>query len=225
MVQLSVVFPVIALIALLSFRSKKLAAIFNGDIKILVLSFLLFPLGYLLVNFESRYIWYMVPLGMVIGGLLLQHYSSVMVDLRFHFLFIITFLNIPVWGMKKMYHIGEDAYKIANELKRRNIHGSFAAYAEPGLGIQRLERIAYFSGNPLYILRKQNSSVEDLLKAMRRYSVNYWLIYDDSSYSFERKSSQIFDQNQNKFPDNYFEVKDVAGGIKVYTINPYPKLN
>jgi len=220
MLELSVFFPVVAVIALFSLKAKKLAAIFNDDKRILILSFLLFPIGYLLVNFESRYIWYMMPLGMVIGGLIIQQYTSVLSDLRFQFLFILTFLIFPSWEFYKMYNVGIDAWKIAQELKQRQIQGSFVAYAEPGSGIQRLERIAYFSGNSLYIITKKEFPEPQLLNQIRLYHINNKLVYDESSYSADLKRSQMLDEQQNSIPAIYFELKDVNGGIKVYHITP-----
>lgn len=177
MLEISVFFPVISVIALLSLRSKKIAALFTGDIKVVILSFLLFPLGYILVNFESRYIWYMLPLGMVIGGVIIQN--------KWKSIFLViasaTFLIYPIYGLMKMYGVGRNEYMLAKDLKRLEIHGSFTCITNSRVELQQYQRLAYFSGNQFYSVPDQNVSYKDIIEDMRRFNVNYIFYLGESS--------------------------------------------
>jgi len=183
----------------------------SKDLKVLMLSFLLFTLGYLLVNFESRYIWYMLPPGMVIGGLTLQNMKSAKWKNILRLVFPVTFLIYPAWEMINMYNKGADEHKIAQQLKQLNIHGTFTSNAQPGPGIQRIERLAYFSGYQLYSLSKQGASRQDILKEMRRYHVNYYFILQPSD------EKNLVDGQGQAFP----EISNGAiAGFKIFLVNP-----
>ena len=185
MVQLSVFFPVVAVVALLSLWQKKLATLFSGDIRIVIVSFLLFPLGYLLVNFEARYIWYMVPVGMVIGCLILQNINTwkwkkngLMIAVS------VSFLIYPVWGMVKMYDVGSFEYYTSENLKRNYGHFTFTDFSSNHEDIQRSIRMAYFSNCQFYFCIPNASAIDStLLKEMEHYNVNYYLLCDYSSYN------------------------------------------
>ncbi len=175
MLEISVFFPVVAVIALLSLRAKKLAAICSGDKNIVVLSFLLFPIGYLLVNFESRYIWYMVPLGMVIGGKFLQNFNSKKWWNSLMVAVSLTFLVYPVWGMFKMYDVGKQEYSNALELKRMKIKGSLANLSPAGVDKQCIVRLAYFAGCSYYDIPDNNVDLMEFIKELKKYKVNYYV--------------------------------------------------
>ena len=181
------------------------------DIQVLMLSFLLFTLGYVLVNFESRYLWYMLPPGMVIGALVLQNMNSAKWKNTLYLVFPVTFLFYPAWKMISMYDEGAIEYNIAQQLKENGIYGAFASNARPGADIQRIERIAYFSGDQLYSLTKQNASQPDLLKEMRRYHINYYFLLQPSD------EASFVDEHGLALPD---VTKGAVAGLKVFLVNP-----
>lgn len=189
MLEISVFFPVVSIIALLSLRSKKIAAHFTGDIKLVILSFLLFPLGYMLVNFESRYIWYMLPLGMVIGGVIIQNkWKSI-----FFVIASATFLIYPAYGLMKMYGVGWNEYMLAKDLKRLEIHGSFTCITNSRVELQQYQRLAYFSDNQFYGVPGQNVSYKDIIEDMQRFNVNYIFYLGESSID------QVFQKDSLSF--------------------------
>ena len=174
MLEICLFFPVVSVVALFSLSSKKLAAIFNDDKRILVLSFLLFPVGYLLINFESRYIWYTVPLGMVIGSSLLNSIGENGFKRLLPVIFSIGFLIYPAWRMMLMYNVGQIEYRTALQLKNQGVKGLFTAYPLRGSIAQQMERIAYFSGMQYYSIPPPDScSLKDVIFEMDRYRVNY----------------------------------------------------
>ena len=184
---LSVFFPVVVIATVFSFFSKKVSDIFTGNVKVLAVSFLLFPAGYMLINFESRYLWYMLPLGMMIGGLL---FAKQLKNMIVAVLLSVTFLLMPVVSIVAMYDEGADDQKIALQLKQLMINGSFTANISRGVGEQRIERVAYFSGNPFYSINRFRIIAGDeivrrrfedklILQEMRRYHVKYFMVFED----------------------------------------------
>jgi len=210
MLQLSIVFPLIAIAAWLSFRSGKWSALFVGDMKIVILSFLLFPLGYLLVNFESRYIWYMLPLGMVMVALWLQNNSGKSRQRLLLILVLISFLVYPVWQMRNMYDEGSNEHIVTEQLREMNIQGSFASITKAGPEVQRTERLAYFSGNQFYSVGTKNVSEKNLLKEMSRYHVKYYFTFDTSH------SGNFVDEGERPLP---VIIKGSIEGLKVFQFN------
>ena len=122
--------------------------------------------------------------------------------------FALSFLIVPTWGMMKMYGEGEQENAIALQLKQLNIHGSFTAITKPGAESQRMERLAYFSGNQLYSIPKQEISVKEVLPDMRRYHVKYLFTTD---------TSMLLDEQGKPFPEL---TRGRITGLKVFAVNP-----
>ena len=205
-VQLSILFPAIAFIALLSLRSKLCPL----NQKVLITSCLLFPLGYVLINFESRYLWYIVPPAMVVAGIFLENLKPARWRVALYILFSLTFLFYPAYCMIEMYDEGLREYKIAAQLYKENIRGSFTAIASTGIEAQRMARLAYFSGNPLYNIPSQNIISERLVQDMKRCHVHYF-------YSF-----RLADKDNNAaLQENFIEVaKGRITGIRIFIVKP-----
>ncbi len=195
--ELSVFFPVIGILALFSLRYKKWQAVFSGDIKIVVYSFLLFPLGYVLINFESRYLWYMLPLGLVMGGVFLQQ-----MEMPFKKLVMVllagSLVVFPVWGLIKMYDVGNDEFKLAQELKQIGVQGKFSSNAAAGWDSQQMERIAYFTGMHYYTIPMRERGW-NYLEELRKYKVDYFFEID-----YRPPCTIIYhDENDHSFPSIY----------------------
>ena len=222
MLQLSVFVPLIALAALFSFRNQKLRSLFDGQLKIIACSFLLFPVGYLLVNFESRYLWYMLPLGMVMMGVLLKAIKNAITTWFQNLIYLLLSLSFtiyPVWQLSKMYDVGRNDHEIAQELKNLGIHGSFTSTCKPGGEMQSIIRIAYFSGNAYYLIPYPGIPHDSLLYEMKRYQVNYFITYDGSSYAPELKDEVFLNENGIRVTGIYITTSQHRGGIKIYKVN------
>lgn len=166
----------------------KRSAVLDKNLRIVMLSMLLFPLGYVLVNFESRYLWYMVPLVMVVGGLYLQQVKNSALKNLGPLLFAVSFLIYPTWGMMKMYDEGKNEFRNAALLKKNGMTGNtFTSNAKPGLQTQRMVRLAYFSGLQYYAAPKPVPANE-LMNELRRFSINYYFVFDKDTISDENGS-------------------------------------
>lgn len=220
MFRLSFVLPLFALYAvryfvrLLAGQEDKDAG-FPRSTFIVVLSALLFPTGYFLVNFEPRYIWYVFILLIVIAALFIQVVKNERVRNAAAILLSLSIVIEPLWGLRKMYDEGKADLIIAQQLKQLNIKGSFTAVAYPAHEAQRLERISYFSGIQLYSIPKQ-APEHEILKDMRRYHVNYY--FDHRPYGAKNGSGIVVnrDEQGNVFPEL---TNGAIPGLRVYQVN------
>lgn len=181
----------------------------------LCLSFLLFPLGYLLINFESRYLWYLLPLAMILGALLLEKLilkwqPGKKTAWALWICFSLSFLVQPVWGLKTMYRTGELEYQQATQLKAAGVQGSFTSNIPSGPQSQDLLRLAYFSGNPYYTL-PFSVSRQELLQEMRRYGVRYYFHFHAAGWD----DFQLLDEKGQPFEE---VAPGLVTGIKIFLI-------
>ncbi len=141
------------------------------------LSLLLFPLAYFLINFESRYLWYMVP-GILILGLRAIDSLGRWLPNRWWkegltAMFLLSFLVHPLWDMHRLFEVGKSDYEIAQLLKRKGIQGKFT-HMEPRENVPSLARVAYFSGNPMYLIQPPTPSWDRLMTAMESEQIFYF---------------------------------------------------
>ncbi len=215
--EISVFFIPCWIFALAVVVSKKIRNYFPVKLFIPALSFLLFPIGLVFINSESRYIWYMLPLSMIFGALLLQQFllfsDKRLLNNIVIFIFCFSYLLTPILNMKAMFKEGTEEYKIANSLRELNISGSFTSNAEYGLQGQRVQRIAYFSNNPYYSIPTPDFLSSELLKEMRRYHVNYYFYFyqpiDYDGYVLKDEHGMAFPElGAGKF-----------SGLKIFKLN------
>ncbi len=208
--QLSIFFPSVFLFAVLSLFHKKFKALFSPDLRIAVVSFLLFPAGYFLVNFEPRYLWYMLPLGMIMATVIYSRYLTTNKHVFFLAIFVGSFIFFPVAGMNGMYDEGKREYQMAQELKRCGIKGPFTSIVNPGTENQRALRLAYFSGNPFYSIPLPGISADDLAKEVRRYHIRYFFVFGERSGQQAKELSSL-------------HLSEIVGcnipGLKIYAID------
>ncbi len=187
----------------------KPGAVIDKNLRIVMLSMLLFPLGYVLVNFESRYLWYMVPLVMVAGALYLQQAKNNVLKNLGPVLFAASFLIYPTWGMMKMFDEGKNEFDTALLLKKNGItRKTFTGNAKPGLQTQRMVRLAYFSMNSYYIIPFKNINSDGIFAETSRYGIPYNFVIESSD---ETKFPTVV----SMFPEIHIEG---LKGIKVQDI-------
>lgn len=204
---------VAAVIIIFSKRSVEQSYI---KLKVLSLSFLLFPLGYVLVNFQGRYLWYMLPLCIVIIGCALQssnRFNQLTVFMQRVAVVVFAFSIIawPLWGLKDLLNKGKAEYLTAQALRKQGIQGSFATNIPYGPKTQDIVRLSYFSGNSYYNMPVP-ASKDDLLRDISRYRVKYYFHFYDGKWD----EFAFSDEMGKTYPE-------VTGGeilgLKVFIIN------
>lgn len=159
--------------------SKKRMLIADKKSKLLVFSFLLFPIPFILINYESRYIWYTMPLSLIIGMLSLQKLSTMFGISRhlstfFAVMLSASYLFWPVWDTRTMATYGKEPYRISELLNKSGFKGSFAISSNNSPEVRFATQIAYHTGNQYYNMPFM-AEFKDILKDMRRYHVKYYL--------------------------------------------------
>lgn len=161
--------------------SAKARNYFGSNVFILSVTMLLFPLGFLPINYESRYIWFMLVPGIVLTALALQKilsHTTLRTAIAINLLFAFSFIAWPLLDIRSMWNSGRDQFDIAQQLKKQNIVGSFITnvkFSKPGF--DEIQRIAYFSGNPYYVIPSENAPYKGILTDIKQYDIKYYLYY------------------------------------------------
>lgn len=194
--ELSAFFLPISLVGLFIILSKEVRQVFPKSFYLLAILTVLFPLGYLLINFEARYLWILIPISLLMGAWLYETYSSYIKSKLLRRLligiFCFSYLTIPIWEMKGLYRVGEKEYQLAQQLKSANIRGSFATNIPQSKEMQQVMRIAWFSGNPLYYMPIAPTSSQQVHKELERYKVRYFYMFQSTPFI----GSQQFENGQ-----------------------------
>lgn len=200
--QLSVFFTVTALVALGALRRPKLWTNYPVAIRIAVLSFLLFPLGYLPINFESRYLWYMLPLSFVLIDFIVKKNVSILRrKLKLNVTYPILAISItlyPIHQLINMMHVGYNEFNLPGWLSHKSLKGTFTSNAQPGRQTQETVRFAYFSGMSYYAIPYPDKiSHKQLLAEIRRYKIDYYFFHTTKSTRY----FTLLDENGRPFPE------------------------
>lgn len=215
--QSALMIPVYAT-AVVAVLSRKTRPLLPEKLQWLALSMLLFPAGFWLINFESRYIWYLLPCGMVLGSWLLEQIRP---GSPFHpwrrwmaLVFVLSFVSWPVWDMKSMIYTGREDYKAAQVLKENDIRGPFASDAGPGGEYQAMARLAHFSGNSYYYVLPQRVDQQRLLAELKHDNVRYYIHLQRGG---EPDGFQLNDEQGKPFPE---VAAGLLPGMKVFRLLP-----
>ncbi len=190
--KLNVFFVFIFMVAIGIVTSRKVRHIFcTNKIVIPGIAFLLYPSGFLLINYEPRYLWFMLPFSMLFGGLMMQRLLP-MLDRKHALRYLVTILFIggyliwPVWEMKTMFNDGKADYEVAQQMKAKGMEGSFTCNAvfENGY-FPNASRIAYHAGMQYYNMPYANTPYDELLEEMRRYKIQYYVYFYNTETASE----------------------------------------
>lgn len=207
------------LLSLLIVLPTRLRQFFPPGIRIVALSLLLFPVGFLLINFEPRYIWYTYPLTLLVAALALQYLLPLVGNKHVRRLtvaiFAISFMSGPVWQMKPLINTGKFEYQLAGMLKAEGIKGSFATNALTPEAHQRAARLAYFSENPYYFtpVNTQHANAE-IYAEFKRYNIRYFFYLTDIHNT--DTTFQLRDENGQPYP----QLLQGYGKMKVFVLQP-----
>lgn len=146
--------------------------------KILLLAAGIMPLGYLLLHVEARYIWMLLPIGMIIGALLLERSQFILGRkglLIASWIFALSFVIWPVYDMKTLFHVGADVREEALILKKNGIQGTFSSNDNPS----RSGLLAYWMNENFYTPVSTSVYPDALHHDLHKYKVEYFLEYID----------------------------------------------
>ncbi len=234
LLELSVFFPVVWLYVLGRVVMQKKYGSLPVMEKVIFLTFLLLPAGYIMVHLESRYLWYLVPIGMIAGVKLIERrFSSNERSVAiFTTLWALSFTVFPTLNMKRLYNEGEKEYRFAQKLTSAGLTGvGFVSNLHPRL----LSKIAYFSRNSFYVINKQKvdtgvideskmkfDNTDVLEKEVARYRVGYYMHASKASGKLMNPGFyDLFYENLRDSTDVInlpVVLQDAESGITVYRI-------
>ncbi|EKQ52943.1 MAG: hypothetical protein B655_1614 [Methanobacterium sp. Maddingley MBC34] len=177
-----------------------------------LLTVLVFPLGYLLIVLDVRYLWILFVLLVIMGFYLLQllfkngflnQYGKKILAITL----MISFVIMPISGLYGSYNAYENFYKMANQLKEHGIEGNIASsgntthYGEDII-------ISFFMDTSYFGYAKEDTTYTQLVSELKKYNIDYYIFWENSG-----KNEQFLTQN---FPE---VTNGTIKGIKVFKIS------
>lgn len=150
--------------------------------KILFLSAFLYPLGYLLIAIEWRYIWNVPILLIIMAGILMQHLKPYLSKLIFNILIVFilaSFITAPVLSLLKLDN-QPYIYATANSLKRNGIVGNFVANLNGWRRANISYYYSYLNNSKLYGLFSPAFTYDKVMESANKYDIKYFYYYYNS---------------------------------------------
>lgn len=185
-----------------------------GRLRLLAVSMLLFPLGFWLINFESRYIWYLLPCGMTAGAWLLQKITASALRRWLIVAFVLSFAVWPLWELKSLVYLGRADHETAQLFRQQGVQGSFSGNAGQGEEYRSMARLAWFSGNQYYYMLPGKGGKQELLAELRRYRIQYYFHLHRPE---EGQDFRFSDEQGRAFPE---VAPGVFPGMQVFRLRP-----
>ncbi len=181
-----------------------------------IFTVLLFPLGYLLIALEFRYLWIVYILLMLMGGyilnLLFQYNFNIIGKTILTLVFVISFLILPVTALIPLdnptnYHNGKDFYEWGQIIEKNyHLKGNIASNGNAGNGnYKRTLHLSYFLGTTYYGFPKKGISDRELELELNKYNIDYYFVWGKS--------------NNEALLSKYNEITDgKIRGLRIYSI-------
>lgn len=185
--HLSILYGAIWLITCLILCNTKWRSRFNDSLQFILLNMMLFPVGLWLVHIEPRYMWYTLPIFLVIILTLIQQYLTPFLNPKVkHILVLVIFATLiigPVKDTQSMINEGKEDFELAEHIKALQLpYGSFFTNKDYVSGQQiRALRLASHLQQPVYILEIDKCSMEEKLAEAKRYGINYYVAFLNTS--------------------------------------------
>jgi hypothetical protein len=177
----------------------------NREARILLLTSLALPVGYLSMHIETRYIWLLTFIIIILAGMLLDLITERKIKKIVSVLFVLSLIAYPLYHLEKLRNKGKDNFEMASALNKQNIHGSFVTN-NPDAGKQWV--IAYLSKNRNYTIENYDFSSAQWAAEIKRYGIEYYWQYLENEIN-------------NTLPENTdiaFELVLKMGNYKVYKL-------
>jgi len=206
------------LVTLLLFFRKDLRRAAGPGLRLITVVYLVYPLPFWLFTFEGgRYTWFVMPIGAILSLIYAEKALFPRIgrwpSRIFVAVFFLCHLVTPVTDMRKMLHQGAAEYKLAGELKRLNIRGSFISNRSYADAFLSLAQISWFAQCPWYCHTLNNFSTQELLADARRYGVKYYFYF----YEGTGDDYQLTGPGGQPLPE---VTQGSVKGLKVFLLQP-----
>lgn len=149
-------------------------------LKILSAFLILYTVGYLPFSVQGRFLWInilviIIAIPIIIELAIFKNIFSVATIKPIHYIIILSFAIFPIIELKELSYQVEQLHIYANALKGANIRGKTIATND---NYANLIIVNYLSGNKFYGPNPYATyKQEELLQAINKYDINYYLFY------------------------------------------------
>lgn len=154
----------------------------KNKISYLLITIVLYSAGYSLILVESRYLWFICILLIIMGGYLIDlsfknHMFSNSMKNILLILLAFSFMITPLTGLATGYNTEENIYHLGETLKTDyNLHGNIASNDQWELTIY----LAYYAEGKYYGQTKENTSYDTLKKELKDNDIDYYIVWGNS---------------------------------------------
>lgn len=148
----------------------------------LLITIVIYAAGYSFILVESRYLWPIYILLIIMGGYLLNllfkkdKFSNSLKKILLIFL-VVSFVISPVMVLVTGYEINKDVYQLGNTLKTDyQLHGNIASNSKWEL----TSYLAYYTESKYYGQTKKNTNYNDLKKELEYNNIDYYIVWGNS---------------------------------------------
>ncbi len=187
------------------FFNKKKSEEMDLQYQLLILSILIVPMGYLMMHIETRYIWLITFLSMLLCARLLQTIKNTLWQGIALGSIAISFLLFPIMQLKNLKYKNKDLFEMAQFIQSKNIHGAFTSNATDA---GRMWVIAYLTKNPFFTIEKQNYTQEELNLDIKKYHVAYYFFISENNQANIIMQDASMDKVANMDGLDVFKIKD-----------------
>ncbi len=153
-----------------------------------LLTVLLYPVGYLIISLEIRYLWLVYILILLMGACLLNALFNKKLLTRagksvLALIFIFSFVTMPLNGLIGFYDSGKYVYEWSNVIHGQyDIQGNVASNGNLQNGNYRNTlHLSYFLGTSYYGFSKPNETDSDLQADFKKYDIDYYFVWGHSN--------------------------------------------
>ena len=154
------------------------------DVVYPLLTLLIFPLGYLIIALEIRYIWISYVLIILMGRYIINllFKNSFFTKPRKSILlicFVISFILLPISGLNEYRYDGKDIAEWGNVINDQiHIKGNIASNGDADNGnYKRTLHLSYFLGISYYGFPKNGITDKELDLELKKYNIDYYFVW------------------------------------------------
>jgi hypothetical protein len=151
------------------------------EMQLLVITAFILPLGYLSMHIETRYIWLLTFILIILTGSLLDEIKSNFLKNICTIIFCVSLIIYPLFHLEIMHNKGKDNFEMASALNKANIHGKFITNNNDA---GKQWAIAYLSKNKNYTIENYSFTSMELENEIKRYGIEYYWHYSQNSNAF-----------------------------------------
>lgn len=189
----------------------------NNINNIILISFLLiWPLGILLLHVEARFLWIMVMVALLLGGVILTYletrrYFSKKIFLILVFIVISSFSIYPLKELKEEVNKGKNISNMANALKKNNIGGNLISYHQNSGERDASVVLNYLLKGKYFGPHENDYTTPEILSGIEEYKIDNYILFYHSQY----QKQQIIKGEIARYADSIYV--DLYPGIVVLT--------